>query len=66
MLEAQNVYTREFSKGIVVVNPSRDTTYPFTLPPGISSDVYGNHVEPVITLGPTSGRVLLSATDRCP
>ncbi|HME91431.1 MAG TPA: hypothetical protein VKE49_08400, partial [Myxococcaceae bacterium] len=67
MTTVENVYVRNYSRGLVVVNPSASSSYAFTLPPGRFRDLYGNPIEgPGFILQPMTGRVLLSSTDRCP
>ncbi len=65
MYEAQNVYWRDYSNGLVIVNPSSTNTYIVTnyAPPGYHfDDLYGNQIGPAITLPPHSGIVLLTSS----
>lgn len=63
----QNVYVRDYSKGMSVVNPSSSDTFTVTLPPEILRDVYGRPIEGnELTLPPATGKVLLSQSSRCP
>jgi len=67
MTSTQNVYVRDYSKGLAVVNPSRATSYTFALPEGSFRDLYGNQIEDQsFVLEPLTGKVLLSSEDRCP
>ncbi len=67
MRSAENVYLRDFSHGLAVVNPSPVSSYAVTLPPGSFRDLYGARIgESRLVLGPMTGRVLLSSTARCP
>jgi len=61
----QNVYRRDYSKGMSVVNPSATSSYTITLGPDSFSDLYGNPVGDTLTLGARRGKVLLSESDRC-
>jgi len=66
MTSTQNVYVRDFSKGMAVVNPSGDTRYTFQVPEGNFRDVYGNPIGSVLVLEPVTGKVLLTDSERCP
>lgn len=60
MYNAQNVYFREYSNGLSIVNPSPTNTYTVTLNSGIAySDLYGNAVGSTVIMPPHSGLVLL-------
>jgi hypothetical protein len=61
MYQSQNVYMREFSSGIAIVNPSSVQSFPIILLPGIYQDLYGNKVD-TLTLGKRSGIVLIKRT----
>lgn len=58
MYKSQNVYMRDFSNGLVIVNPSYSQSFKITLIPHIYQDLYGNNVD-TIKLEPRSGIVLL-------
>ena len=61
MYQAQNVYFRNYSHGLSIVNRSATNTYAVTLTSGISySDLYGCPVGQTVKLPPHSGLVLLS------
>jgi len=63
MYQAQNVYFREYSNGLIIVNPSETNTYTVTLASGSSfNDLYSNSIDHFVTLAPHSGLVLLSAS----
>jgi len=66
MTESQDVYVRDYSNGMAVVNPSLTSSYTFTLPPESFTDLYETPVEGYIDLEPLTGRVLLSSEPRCP
>jgi hypothetical protein len=56
----QNVYRRDFTTGLALVNPSSTASYTVSLPPGPSwRDLYGNAQGPTVTLGPASALVLV-------
>jgi hypothetical protein len=60
MYQGQNVYWRDYTNGIVVVNPNSTQTYTVSFSPGSHYvDLYGNHLGQTITLTPHSGIVLL-------
>jgi len=63
---SQNVYVRDYSRGMVVVNPSWSSAYSFTLP---DENFFDLHDAPILDstlfLPTVSGKVLLSALDRC-
>lgn len=64
MYQAQNVYWRNYSNGLVVVNSSAANAYTVSInaPAGHHfDDVYGNRIGRTITLPPHSGMVLLSS-----
>jgi len=58
MYRSQNVYWRNYTNGMAIVNPSATATYKVTLG-GTLLDLYGNSVGPTVTLLPHSGLVLL-------
>ncbi len=65
MYQAQNVYWRTYSNGLVVVNPSSSSNYTVTINTPASQhfdDLYGNRIGQTITLPPHSGIVLLSSS----
>lgn len=55
----QNVYWRDYSNGLVVVNPSNTNSYTVTTKASTYDDLYGNHVNQTFTLPPHSGMVLI-------
>ena len=60
MYLGQNMYWRDYSNGIVVVNPSATHTYTATISPGSHYvDLYGHTIGKTITLQPHTGMVLL-------
>jgi hypothetical protein len=60
MYHGQNIYWRDYSNGIVIVNPSSAYTYTASLSPGSHYvDLYGNTIGQSVTLQPHSGMVLL-------
>ncbi len=61
MYRAQNVYWRNYSGGLVVVNPSGATSYMVTAPSGNYVDANGKFVSQTFTLLPHSAMILLSA-----
>jgi len=65
MAWTQNVYVRDYSRGMAVVNLSggRQT---LQLPPGAFRDLDGIAVGSAVVLEPVTGKVLLSPADRCP
>lgn len=60
MYFAQGMYWRNYTHGLVLVNPSATATYTVTLS-GLYKDIYGHTISQSITLPPHSGEVLLSA-----
>lgn len=60
MYQAQNVFWRDYTNGLSLVNASAKSTYTVTLKTGVQyQDLYGNLVGPTVTLPPHSGIVLL-------
>jgi hypothetical protein len=57
---SQNVYMRDYTGGLALVNPSPGTAYTITLPAGKYVDLYGNAIT-TYTMGAHSGLVLLLA-----
>lgn len=57
----QKVYWRDYTAGLVVVNPSKTTTYTVTANRTGYIDLYGNRVNQTFTLPPHSGILLLSS-----
>ncbi len=56
----QNVYWRNYSNGLSIVNPSPNRTFRVRLSTSVSFvDLYGNAVGPTVVLPPHSGLVLL-------
>ena len=61
MYQAQNVYFRNYSHGVSIVNPSATNTYIVTIDTGHAyMDLYGNAVSQTIAMPPHSGYVLLN------
>ena len=56
--QGQNVYMRDYSNGLALVNPSLDQSYTVTLPANTYADLYGNAVN-TVTMEPYSGLVLV-------
>ena len=54
----QNVYMRDYSNGLTIVNPSFDQSYTVTLPAHTYKDLYG-HLITTVTMHPYSGLVLV-------
>ncbi|HYX48833.1 MAG TPA: putative glycoside hydrolase, partial [Ktedonobacteraceae bacterium] len=62
MFLSQNIYWRDYSDGLSLVNPSPTSTYMVRLPGGSRYvDLNGNQVSQTVTLLPHSGLVLLTA-----
>jgi Hypothetical glycosyl hydrolase family 15 len=59
MYQAQNVYFRNYSHGLSIINPSATNTYTVTLNGGNYIDLYGNPISQIVTIPPHSGLVLL-------
>ncbi len=59
MYFSQNVYWRDYSNGIVVVNPSDTNTYTVKTSASTYADLYGNHVNQTFSIPPHSGMVLI-------
>jgi hypothetical protein len=57
---SQDVYMRNFSNGLAIVNPSADTYYTITLDEGRYRDLYGSPVHEY-AMPPHSGLILLKA-----
>lgn len=55
---SQGVYMRDYTNGLVIVNPDPSNTYTVTVPGGLQ-DLRGNAVGGSVTLPPVSGDVLL-------
>jgi hypothetical protein len=55
------MWSRAYTKGLVIVNPSATTAQSTTLPPGTYRDVEGSSWQGRITVPPTSGLVLVAA-----
>ncbi len=61
MYLSQNIYWRDYSHGLSLVNPSPTSTYTVSLPGGSRYvDLNGNQVSQTVTLLPHSGLVLLA------
>ncbi len=58
MYQFKNLYMRDFSNGLAIVNPFPSQTYTINLIPGTYQDLYGNDVD-VVTMKPISGIVLI-------
>ncbi|HLQ28900.1 MAG TPA: hypothetical protein VK140_06650 [Ktedonobacteraceae bacterium] len=62
MHHSQNVYWRDYSHGVSIVNPNSRYGYKVKLKLGVHYvDLYGNRVGPFVSLPPHSGMVLLIA-----
>jgi Hypothetical glycosyl hydrolase family 15 len=62
MFKAQNVYIRDHSKALSIVNTSATETFRVNLPAGRQYvDLQGNSVSSPVTISPQSGHVLLIA-----
>jgi hypothetical protein len=61
MYLSQDVYMRDYSNGLAIVNPSSNQWFTITLPADTYQDLYGNDLD-TITLEPHSGIVLLRKT----
>jgi hypothetical protein len=60
MYQAQHVYSRDYSNGLSIVNPSATETATVVLNAGRHyTDLYGNPVGQLVTMPPHSGMVLL-------
>ena len=59
MYFSQNVYWRDYSNGLVVVNPSATDTYTVKTSASTYVDLYGNHISQTFSLPPHSGMVLI-------
>lgn len=55
----QGVYWRDYSGGLVVVNPSNTNSYTVKTSASTYADIYGNRVPQTFTLPPHSGMVLI-------
>ena len=63
MYQSQNVYWRDYTNGLSIVNPNPGETYEVTLRAGRKYiDLYGSPVGQTITLPPHSGIVLLTSS----
>jgi hypothetical protein len=63
MYQSQNVYWRDYSNGLSIVNPGARETYAVTLKAGRRYiDLYGSSVGQTVTLPPHSGIVLLTSS----
>ena len=61
MYRMQNIYARDYSHGLSIVNPSTTETYTVTFNSGISyMDLYGNAIGQIIEMPPHSGMILLT------
>ena len=58
LYQDQNVYMRDYSNGLAIVNPSLDQSYTVTLPANTYKDLYG-HLVTTVTMQPYSGLVLV-------
>lgn len=59
MYFSQNVYWRDYSNGIVVVNPSDTNSYTVKTSATTYADLYGNRVNQTFSISPRSGMVLI-------
>lgn len=59
MYQSQGVYWRNYSNGLVVVNPSNMNTYTVKTQAPSYIDAFGNHVKQTFTLPPHFGLVLI-------
>jgi hypothetical protein len=59
--QSQNVYMRDYSNGLTIVNPSSTQSFGVTLPAGTYQDMYGNAVSNT-TLSAHSGLVLVKVS----
>ncbi len=62
MYESQGVYMRNYSNGLVIVNPDPTATSTITLPSNTYIDLYGNTIGSTLAMGPQSGAVLLDGS----
>jgi Hypothetical glycosyl hydrolase family 15 len=60
MTAGQGAYSRTFTNGLAIVNPSR-VSVTFDLPAGKYKTVDGHVEGPAVTLGPSNGLILLNA-----
>jgi hypothetical protein len=61
MYRMQNVYARDYSHGLSIVNPSATETYTLTFNSRVSYvDLYGNAIGQTVEMPPHSGMVLLT------
>jgi hypothetical protein len=59
----QGIYRRDYTNGLVLVNPSSTTPHTITIPPNTYKDLYGNPQPAIITLAPASAQILLREGD---
>ena len=60
MYQSQNVYWRDYSNGVSIVNPDPGSKYTITLSSSVHYvDLYGNPISGTVTMPPHSGLVLL-------
>src|SRR5258708_12020224 len=59
MYKIQNVYMRNFTNGIVIVNPSSANTYSVQLSGSVYKDLYGKYAGSQITIPAHSGLILI-------
>lgn len=64
MQSAQGAYVRTYKHGLAIANPSGQSVT-FTLPSGTFKDLYGATAGATVTLGATSGIVLLASSPQC-
>jgi hypothetical protein len=60
MRQDQNVYWRDYTRGVAIVNPSSTATYSITLNSGQYVDLYGKSVNQSLLMQPHTGMVLLA------
>lgn len=61
MYEAQNVYWRDYTNGLVVTNPSSENSYLVTTSSSHYLDINGHSVSQSFTISPRSAMILLHA-----
>jgi hypothetical protein len=60
MKAGQGAYSRTFTNGLAIVNPNANSVT-FDLPSGTYETVDGHVEGPAVTLGPSTGLILLKA-----
>jgi hypothetical protein len=64
MQSTQGAYARSYKTGVAIVNPSASSVT-FTLPAGTFTDLHGTVAGSTVTLGATSGIVLIASAPQC-